>query len=184
MQAYVASLIGSELPLEPWLVGLIWLLLLGGTHIVGRKSRLLLRAQGHVVVEESAQLARSIEPRFVLVQLTFAVVVFSLCYYLGEPAFTLIAGGFVVALAMAFGLNLHSLAFARRLHNEGSATGKVTLSAAFVLGDMGRKALGVSVALLITGLVLAQLSLLGGALFLALAGVGYVRRSRQQHAQL
>lgn len=183
MQSYLASLIDSELPLEPWLVGFVWLLLLAGTHIVGRQSRLLLRAQAHVVVEESAQLARSIEPRFIFVQLALAVVVFSLCYYVGEPAFTLVAGGFVVALAMAFGLNLHSLAFARRLHHEGSATGKVTLSAAFVLDDLGRKALGVAVALLVTGLVLAQLSVLGGALILAATGVGYVRRSRQQRAQ-
>jgi hypothetical protein len=183
MHAYVSTLIDSELPLEPWLVGVVWLLLLSGTHIVGRKSRLLLRAQEHVVVEENAQLHRSTAPRFIFVRLIVAVVLFSLCYYLGEPVFTFIVGGFVAALAMAFGLNLHSLAFAQRLHNQGDVTGKVTLSAAFVFGDMGRKALGCAAALLVTGLVLAQLALLGGALILASTGVGYVRRSRQRRAQ-
>jgi hypothetical protein len=183
MNPYLTSLLDSSLPLDPWLVGVAWLLLLAGTHFVGRKSRLLLRTQQHVVVEENAFLARSIAPRFVFAQIIVAVVLFLLVDYLGEPVFTLIAGGFVAALAMAFGLNLHSLAFARRLHDDDAAAGSVTLSAAFVLADMGRRALGGALVFVITGLLFAQLALLGGALILALTGFGYVRRSRRQRAR-
>ena len=183
MHSYIASLIDSELPLAPWLVGVAWLLLLAGAYIVGRQSRLVLHTQEHVVVEESAFLPRSISPRFVVTQIIFPVVLFSLSYSLGEPVFTLTAGGFVAELAMVFGLNLHSLAFARRLHNDGTVAGKVTLSAAFVLADIGRRAMAGAVVFLITGLVFAQLAFLSGAFILASIGIGYVRRSHQQRAQ-
>ena len=183
MSPYLATLINSELPVEPWLAGVAWLLLLVGAHIVGRRSRVLLRAQDHVVVEESPFLAPSRTPRSVFVQITLAVLLFSLLYYIGEPAFTLLAGGFVAALAMLFGLNLHSLAFARRLCNDAAVSGKVTLPAAFVLADIARKALGAAVVFLITGLVFAQLALLGGALILASTGLGYFRKARRQRAQ-
>jgi Flp pilus assembly protein TadB len=85
---------------------------------------------------------------------------------------------------MSFGLNLNSLAFARRLRNEGAATGTVTLSAGFAVGDMGYRALGGAVIFLVTGLVFAQLALLGGALILAISGFMYVRRSRRQRMRL
>jgi hypothetical protein len=183
MNPYLATLINSELPVEPWLVGVAWLLLLVGAHVVGRKSRLLLRTQDHVVVEESPLLAPSRTPRSVFVQITLAVLLFSLVYYVGEPAFTLIAGGFVAALAMLFGLNLHSLAFARRLCNDDAVSGKVTLPATFVLADIARKALDAAVVFLITGLVFAQLALLAGALILASTGLGYVRKARRHRAQ-
>ena len=183
MNPYLDALIHSTLPVGPWLVGVAWLLLLVGAHVAGRESRLLLRTQDHVVVEESPLLAASRTPRPAFRQIILAVLLFSLVYYVGEPAFTLVAGGFIAALAMLFGLNLHSLAFARRLCSDDAVSGKVTLPAAFVLADVARKALGASVVFLITGLLFAQLARLGGALILASTGFGYVRKARRQRAQ-
>jgi len=183
MSPYLAALINSELPIDPWLVGVAWLLLLVGAHILGRRSRLLLRTQEHVVVEESPLLAPSRTPRSLFVQITLAVLLFSLAHYVGEPAFTLVAGGFVAALAMLFGLNLHSLSFARRLCNDDAVRGKVTLPAAFVLADIARKALDAAVVFLVTGLVFAQFALLGGALILASTGLGYIRKARRERAR-
>lgn len=80
-------------------------------------------------------------------------------------------------------MKLHSLAFARRLCSDDGVSGKVTLPAAFVLADIARKAPGAAAAFLVTGLVFAQLPLLGGALILASTGLGYVRKARRQRAQ-
>jgi hypothetical protein len=183
VHGYLGALLDSEFGLAPWVLGVACLTLAAATYSLTSYSRRALAAQTHIIIENDAAVSRVFQPRYVVAQLAFAAVTLSASYYIGEPAFTFIGGGYVVALAMTFGLNLHSLLFARRLQCSGSATGSVTLSSNLAVSDFGYRSLGGASVLFVTGLLLAQLALLGGALFLASAGVGYVRKSRKLRAQ-
>lgn len=182
MSSYLEALINTPLPIDPWLVGILWLALILGVHRLAVRSRSVRATQQRVIIERDAAVDTTGLPRFILVRMVVAALLFALCYWVGEPLFSFVAGGFVAALAMAFGLNLHALAFARRLHEEGAVEGSVTLLPRFVVADVGSRALGAAVVFLIAGLAFAQLPLLGGALVLAWTGYRHVRRARQLRA--
>ena len=57
VQAWLARIADATLPLSPWLVGALWLALFVATRRVTIRSRELLAAQPHVVVEGADALA-------------------------------------------------------------------------------------------------------------------------------
>ena len=184
MEAYLATLAGSTLPLSPWLVGVLWILLFVATRSVALRSREVLATQAHVVVENLDALAALDRPGVAYPQFAWVTGVLAGAWFLGEPAFAFVAGGLVLMLAMTLGLNLHSLAFARRLADGSGATGSVTLSTPFVLEDLARRASTCALTFLIAGVLLAHSALLGAAMFLGLSAWEMSRRASASAATL
>jgi hypothetical protein len=97
--------------------------------------------------------------------------------FLGDIGFAILAGGWVVTTAASIGSNLRSALFLRALMESGAASGSVSFSARLALRDSSFQLFGVAALVLALGILLAQLALLGGALFIAASGVGYLRRA-------
>lgn len=177
MHPYAAALLDSEFSFAPWLLGVAWVVLAALSLWVSSRARAAFTTQRHIVIDYGQVLTKAFQLRYNFVQILFATAVLWGSHRIGEPFFTLIGGGYVVAVAVGLGLNVHTLLFARRLSRDGSAEGSVTLSAKFGLADVGYRSLGGALIVLITGLVFAQLAFLGGALFLGSTGFGYLRKS-------
>jgi len=178
VETYLATLAGSTLPLPAWAIGVAWVALFAATNHVTLRSQRLLASQTHVLLEDPDRLAHMQRPSVVLTQLGVFTGLLVLTYWLGETLFAFVGGGLVVALATTLGMNLHSLAFAKRLARGKGATGALTLSTAFVFDDIGHRALGGALMLLVAGVVLANGALLGGAVFLGSTGYDFLRRAR------
>lgn len=183
MHPYVDALLNSKFVFAPWVLGIVWVLLTALSFWASAQARAALAAQRHIVVDYGPALTKAFQPRFMVVQVLFAAAMLWGSHYIGELTFTFIGGGYVVALAVGLGLNLYSLLFARRLSRDAGVDGSVGLSAKFVVADIGYRSLGGALIVLISGLVFAQLALLGGALFLGSSGFGYVRKSRRIRGQ-
>lgn len=136
-----------------------------------------------MVIEGNPAIAKPFEPKYAVARLAFASMAFLAAAAVGEPALTLIGGGFVVAYAMGIGLNIHSLLFARALSRPGDALGTITLTPQFVMRDWGHRALGGATFLFASGVVFAHLALLGGALIFGLGAYRYLRNSRKLWSQ-
>ena len=158
-------------------------MLLLTSQLVVRKARSWLAQQQRISVNNFESISKPFQPKYVIAQIAFASVAFALSAFVGEPALTFVGGGLVVSFAMALGLNIHSLLYAKALTQDPGVQGKLTLSPSFVMRDWGHRALGAATFLLATGVVFANLALLGGALFLTSGGYGYIRKSRKLRTQ-
>ena len=178
MSEYLAALLDSELPVDAWLVALVWLGAAAGSHFLSRFARSTLGRQDLMFLEESREAARGFELKFLAAQLLFFAVVFVIALYLDGATFVFFGGGLAVASVVALGLNYHSLMFATALAGPDAGKGRVELSAAFSLNTSGHRLIGGALACLLVGLFLVNLALLGGAFVLGSAGAGYLRRAR------
>lgn len=182
METYVNELLESELPFEPWVAALIWVALLVASRWIAQSLRAANDAQRAVTVEDWSVLRRSLEPRYLVIQVLVAGIVFVLALKLGGAAFVFLAGGLIVASAFGLGLSAQGLFTARALARPNAVNGSVTFSTASAFRHMAHRAGGAAIACLLAGLVLAHLALLGGALFLASTGNSYLRKARA-HSQ-
>ena len=178
MQTYVNELLASELPFEPWVAAVIWAALFIASRWLAQSLRAANNAQHAVTVEDWSALRRNLQPKYAVVQVLVAGVLFVLALRLGTPAFVFLAGGMIVASAFGLGLSAQGLFTARALARPNAVNGSVTFSTASAFRHMAHRAGGAALACLLIGLVLAHLALLGGALFLALTGNGYLRKAR------
>ena len=178
MDTYVNELLESALPFEPWLAALIWVALFIASRRIAQSLRVANNAQHAVTVEDWSALRRSLEPKYLVVQILVAGIVFLLASQLGRPAFVFLAGGMIIASAFGLGLTAQGLWTARALARPNAVNGSVTFSTASAFRHMAHRAAGAAVACLLAGLVLAHLALLGGALFLASAANGSLRKAR------
>jgi hypothetical protein len=183
LETYVNALFESELPFEPWVAALIWVFLFAANRWIARSTRAANDAQHAVAVEDWNALRRGFEPKYVVAQIMVAGIVFLLALLLGGPAFVFLAGGLIVALAFGLGLNLQGLLSARALARPNAVIGSVTFTTASAFRHMAHRAGGAALVCLLTGLVLAHLALLGGALFLASTASGYLRKARARSAK-
>jgi hypothetical protein len=182
LETYVNELLASELPFDPWVAALIWVALFIASRWVAQSLRVANDAQRAVNVEDWSALRRSLEPKYVVAQVLVVGIVFLLALMLGRAAFVFLAGGMIVASAFGLGLSAQGLFTARALARPNTTNGSVTFSTASAFRHMAHRAGGAAVASLLIGLVLAHLSLLGGALFLASTVNGYLRKARA-HSQ-
>ena len=182
METYVNDLLASELPFEPWVAALIWVALFIASRWIAQSLRAANDAQHAVTVDDWSALRRSLDPKYAVVQVLVAGIVFALALMLGGPAFVFLAGGMIVASAFGLGLSAQGLFTARALARPNATNGSVTFSTASAFRHMAHRAGGAAVASLLIGLVLAHLALLGGALFLASTGHAYLRKARA-HSQ-
>jgi hypothetical protein len=182
LETYVNELLASELPFDPSVAALIWIALFIASRWIAQSLRAANDAQHAVTVEDWGPLRRSLEPKYAVVQILVAGTVFVLALMLGRHAFVFLAGGMIVASACGLGLSAQGLFTARALARPNAVNGSVTFSTASAFRHMAHRAGGAAVACLLIGLVLAHLALLGGALFLASTGNGYLRKARA-HSQ-
>ncbi|MEO8565059.1 MAG: hypothetical protein ABI541_01645 [Betaproteobacteria bacterium] len=182
MGIYVNKLLESELPFEAWVAALIWVALYIASRWIAQSLRAANGAQHAVTVEDWSALRRSLEPKYAVAQILVAGIVFLLALMLGRPAFVFFAGGMIVASACGLGLSAQGLFTARAMARPNAVNGSVTFSTASAFRHMAHRAGGAAVVCLLIGLVLAHVALLGGALFLASTGNGYLRKARA-HSQ-
>jgi hypothetical protein len=178
LETYINALFESELPFEPWVAAFIWVALFASNRWIAQSARAANDAQHAVTVEDWSALRRGFEPKYVVAQILVAGIVFLLASLLGGSAFVFLAGGLIVALAFGLGLNLQGLLSARALARPNAVIGSVTFTTPSAFRHMAHRAGGAALACLLTGLVLAHLALLGGALFLASTASGYLRKAR------
>lgn len=178
MGTYVNELLESELPFEPWVAALIWVALFIASRWIAQSLRVANDAQHAVTVEDWSTVRRSLEPKYLVVQVLAVGIVFVLASMLGRAAFVFLAGGMIVASACGLGLSAQGLFTARALARPNAVNGSVTFSTASAFRHMAHRAGGAALACLLIGLVLAHLALMGGALFLASTGNVYLRKAR------
>jgi hypothetical protein len=179
LEAYIATLLDSELPFDAWVAALTWVALFVANHWVARIARAANDAQSLVAVEDWSAVRRGFEPKFMLAQILVASGLFMVGFFLGRLAFTFFAGGLIVARVCALSLNVQSVFFARSISEPGAATGAVTLSTPLALKQVSQRLSASALACLLLGLALAHLALLGGALLLASHAAGYSRRAQR-----
>lgn len=183
MEHYVTSLLESDLPFGPLAAAVAWATLFIANHWIVVSARRANDAQHLVAVEDWSALNRSSEPRRVVVQVAYGGIVFACALFLGGFAYVFFAGGLIVALALAIGLNLQGLLSARDLARPNVATGLLSFSTEGALRRMAHRTIGVALTALVAGLLLAHMALLGGAFFLFPLAMGYRRRARNARAQ-
>jgi hypothetical protein len=182
LEAYIATLLDSELPFDAWAATLTWVALFVANHWVARIARAANDAQKLVVVEDWSAVRRGFEPKYMLVQILVASSVFMFGFFLGRLAFTFLAGGLIVARMCALSLNVQSVFLARSMADPGAGKGAVILSTPLALRQVSQRLGGSALSCLLAGLALAHLALLGGALLLASHAAAYSRRA-QRHAR-
>ena len=182
MEQYVRSLLESALPFDAWVAALIWVALFLANHWTARSTRTANDAQTFIAVEDWSALRRGFEPRYMVGQVLFAAIVFLFGWLLGGPAFVLLAGGLIVAMAYGLALNAQGLLSARAMARPDAANGVLTFSTPSAFRHMSHRVAGGALGCFLMGLALAHLALLGGALFLASTACGYLRRARNARA--
>jgi hypothetical protein len=180
---YLTSLLESELPFEPWVAALAWVVLFLLNHWIARSTRVANDSQAFIAVEDWSALRRGFRLRSIVVRLLFTAVVFLFAMLLGGSAFVFFAGGLIVSMIFGIALNLQGLFSARALGRPNAASGKLTFTTASAFRHMAHRVGAGAFACLLMGLALAHLALLGGALFLAVIAGGYLQRARNADAK-
>jgi hypothetical protein len=176
MDAYLDDLQFSTLALPEWAVFLLWVALYTGSNLLRIKSRSILSSQTHILLAEQ-ELTQPFSTRLVLMQIIFAVIIFAVSHWGGSFGLALLAGGLVVAVAVSFAFNLQSLLFISALSKAGAAEGTLTFTARLATRDKAFQMFTGAAICFCIGLLIAHLSLLGGAVLLASSGFGYLRRA-------
>jgi hypothetical protein len=184
LQSYLALLVESQLPFNPWVAALAWLALFLANHGVAMATRAANEAQSLVGAEDWSILRRGSAPQYVLAKILFTGIVFLLAYQLGSTAFVFLGGGYIVAVACTVGLNTQGLLSARAMAQPNAGKGTVIFSTPLAFRHGAQRLCGVALACCIIGLALAHLALLGGALILGATAQGYLRRARKAERQL
>jgi hypothetical protein len=175
---YLNTLLESELPFEPWVLIVVFFVLLVLQHVIARSARSAMRQQESIVSEESEQLNRGFEPKYIAGQVVFGLVVFSFAHYVGGAFGQFFSGGLIVAGIFGLGANVDGLLLARALNRTGVVRGSIEMSVPYSFFSIAYRMLGGAVMCLVLGLVLANLALLGGVLFLGSTGIGYLRKGQ------
>lgn len=183
MEQYFASLFDSDLPFEPWVAALAWIVLFGANRRAARAARAANDAQHCIAVEDWSALRRGFEPRFMARQILFAAFVFAIALWLRGPVFVFLVGGMIVTMAYAVALNVQSILSARALARPDTASGMLTFSTPAAFRHMAHRVGGGAMACLLIGLVVAHLAPIGAAFFLAATAAGYLRRARRAAAR-
>lgn len=176
MSPYFSQLLASTWPWPFWTLPVTWLLLFTASHALHSQSRQASAAQGFLKTAVSSTQAPF--ARQALLQILFASVVMTLGWTLGTFGTALLAGGLVFAMAWSTSCNLRALLFLRALSRPDAASGSLAFSGAQVLRGQAAEFAAGALYCFVAGLLMAHLSLLGGALILGATGMGYVRKAQ------
>lgn len=176
MDSYIASLVASSLPLPIWALALLWVLFLLCSYASLSWSQRLRAAQSLVSFPPGLEvkLSRQLFAGRVVV----AAAVFLAADLLGGSSSIFIGGGWCIATAVAMSSNLRSALFLNALSVPRSANGRIEWSAQLARRNQALDLSAAALLCLLVGFLLPHLALLGAALFLATAALGYLRRAR------
>jgi Na+/pantothenate symporter len=177
LDGYLEELEMSTLPLPLWGVALLWFVIFVAGHVMFRRARVVAQSQSILKTGDPITVAKSSTPKFIVLQLFFAIAIFTASHFIGGPAYAFLAGGWVVTTTASVAVNITSLLFVRALAKPEAATGSVTFSNPLVMRESAYYFFGLSVFCLIVGILTAHLSVLGGAFFIAATGLGYLRKA-------
>jgi hypothetical protein len=178
MQEYFERLMSSSIPLPRWAVIVLWVILYTAARILFRKSGSVSEAQNHFKTESTAGLIRQQSWKLLFFQLLMTAFVFGYACWFGGGIFTLFAGGWLVTTAVSIPMNLRIILLYRALSRPGAATGEVTFSKELIVQNLAFQLFEVATFCLLVAIVTAHLALFGGAFFLAVTGVGYLRKGK------
>jgi len=181
MAEYFTALQSTRLPLPLWGVVVLWCLLYLVSFALTRAQRSVLKAhpQNLIATGEPTGQIREQSWRLACVQVLLTAAIFTSAYFLGEPAFVFLAGGWLVTTAVSIPLALRRILFNRALAAPGAASGSVTLSYDLIIQSVAFELLGAAAFVLVLGICLSHSALLGGALFIGATGLGYLRKTRR-----
>ena len=92
---------------------------------------------------------------------------------------SLYAGGWLVSWSVTLAANLRGFLWVKTIAINGAIDGKLTVSAYANLSDQANTCFAGAALCLFVGIVVAQLSLFGGAFILAATGAGCWRQARK-----
>ncbi len=177
MDAYLRTLESSTFPIPQWGLLFAWLILFIGSNALHRRGLTLAGSQAHISMGAPFGLVLPFSARLVLAQIIFSVAVFALASLAGGAGFAFLAGGWVTVTAVSFALNLRSTLYLAALAKPDTAEGSLKLSNRLVVRNHAFQLLGAAALCFSLGVLIAHLALLGGALFLAAASIGYLRKA-------
>jgi hypothetical protein len=157
---------------------MLWLIIFASMHILQRKALSLARRQNFVVFESPAGMNKEPSLRLIVVQIILAAAIFALSAMGGAAVFSFCAGGWIVMTTASVGLMIRSSLYLRALSQAGAAAGAIKLSNYLANSDKAYQIFGTATFCLMLGLLLANLALLGGALFSFATAIGYLRRAK------
>lgn len=181
MRNSVDALLASALPVPEWGVFAVAMLLFALNHVAAQRARAEYARQSVVSFGRSENWERALQPKYIGAQVAYAVLVFVFAAYLGGPFFVFIGGGYVVMLAFSLAFNVQGLLFAHALHETKDANGRIEFGPRLSLHQSSYRLFAGAIACLVTGALVMHLALLGGAVWLASVGAGYLRRAREPH---
>lgn len=175
MKEYINELFHSTLAIPFSVVIALWALCFIISHLFYRQAWKMFRVQKFY----SDSQPRNASPGYyIAVQIVFALVVFAFSYWVGgDSYFAFLGGGWLIATAATAANNLRSLLVQYALLKEGSVNGTISFSAAFSLRTNAQQLFAEAMILFICGLIVPNLALFGGVVFLMALGCGYLRRT-------
>jgi len=162
---YVLLLLHSKLPFAPWVLIATWGTLFIVNHGVARWSRAINATQSLIAFANQDALSRGFQSHWVLAQLLFAAVIFSLTLFLDDAVFVFIGGGLAVSLICTLGMNVQSMLSGRALALPGAGQGALKLSTSYGYRQLAYRMICSAITCAFVGILLPHLSLLGGHYF-------------------
>jgi len=174
---YLQTLLSSHLPFAEWLAVALWPVLFLTNRFVGRALNAMADRSTSYTFENRDRLRRGTEPLWVLAQCLFAGSVFTFSLYAGGALFVFLAGGLDVSVICILGLNVQALLSAHAIARPGASEGSLKVSSSYAYRQMAARLYGVAMVCCMLGLLVAHLTLLGGAFFSVATASGYMRRA-------
>ncbi len=177
MNSYLEELAASSLPLSPWLLLILGIALLSVSHFLSKKVQLAASFQDGFV---AANAALPLSMRIIVGRYAFAVGVFAVAFWLGEPGLSFFFGGYLLATMFSIATLIRAYFLFTALRAEAAKEGSLKLSPATSNRDAAYQSATAGLFMLCAGALVAHAALFGATLFLGSAAAGYLRRANQQ----
>ena len=184
MPHYFDAVSSSSLPLRWEAVAALLVVFYLASYLLYRRALTMFRAQSYIVGDSATDSEKRWGWVLPFGQFAYAVAIFVLALYAGGMLFTLLAGGLLVTVLVSAAHNLRSILFYRSFMRPDVARGNLWMSSALLIRQRAHFYLEAALFCLLAGFLLPHLALLGGAVILGSAGIGYLRRAGRAKAHL
>lgn len=169
--------LSQGLPFSPWVALAIGVGLSIAAHIAFMRARSAAEQQDGLKVEGQPN-TTPLSFRLVLARTIFGIAVFAVGMWLGEPAFSFFFGGFLIASVVSIASSIRAYLFLTALRDPSAKGGTLQLSITTATRDQAYQLGTAAFLTLCSGLITANVALLGATLFLGSTSVGYLRRAK------
>jgi hypothetical protein len=174
---YFDTVSSSSLPLRWEAVAVLLVVFFLASQVLFQRARAMFRSQSYI----GGDGATDVEKRWGWIlpfgQFAYSAAIFVVALYAGGMLFTLLAGGLLVTVLVSATHNLRSILFYRSFTRPDVARGNLWMSSALLIRQRAHFYLETALFCLLAGFLLPHLALLGGAVILGSAGLGYLRRA-------